>query len=141
MTKQEIFKLQLDACMNPHVMWRESTTFYKKESLLELCKMESMWEWGDDIEHDASLSYWISSDEIYVDLAQEILDCCLMNVSKKATEEYDKINDTDYQELWAYVIKKLEKIIRHEAYDKEAFSYFLKIHKRVYKETNNLIIL
>lgn len=140
MKKQEIFKLQLDAFMQPFVMWRIETTKNVSETPMELLQDKSLWEWNEDIEHDACTAYWMSSPEIYNNLVQEIVECLLMQVSSKGTlDEYENIGQQNFNDLYLYVEDKLRDIIRNEAFYECVFDHYLEVYSSLDSSINNLL--
>ena len=126
MEKQEIFKLQLDAFIQPFIMWRVSvgpTGQWPKE----LIQSESLWKWNEDVEHDSTVGFYLSTPKIYNDLVQEIVDVFLMQISKKGTEEYDNIPDRYYAELCDYVNDKLEDELLKEGFWEEIVKHYKKV--------------
>ena len=124
MTKLEIFKLQADAFMKPHVMWRIEVEKNVMKYPMDLVKAESIWEWNEDIEHDAMVASLFQFDRID-SLANEIVDCLLMNVSPEGTtDEYDNINNKDYSDLTQYVFNNLNKVIKSEVFYNDVFDYY-----------------
>jgi hypothetical protein len=141
MSKQEIYKLQLDAFMKPHVMWRIETTKDVNDIPLDLLKEVSFWEWNVDIEHDAHTAYWTSmlnwnGKPVYDNLVDEITECCLMQVDP---EGYDNISDEDFSELAWYVYSKLQHVIKDEAFHDDVYEFYYKFYNDYNNKINNLI--
>ena len=118
MTKLEIFKLQADAFMKPHVMWRIAVEKNVMKYSMDLVKAESLWEWNEDIEHDAMVASLFQFDRID-SLTTEIVDCLLMNV-----DEYDNISNGDYLDLTQYVFNSIGKVIKSEVFYNDVFDYY-----------------
>lgn len=133
MKKLEIFKLQADAFMKPHVMWRTEVEKDVMKYSMDLVKAESMWEWSEDIEHDAMVASLFQFDRID-ELTQEIVDCMLMNVN-----EYDNINNKDYQDLIQYVFNKIGKVIKSEAFYSDVFDYYEELFQQWDEKVEDLI--
>tara|TARA_R110000803_G_C11707003_1_gene286343 strand:+ start:22 stop:459 length:438 start_codon:yes stop_codon:yes gene_type:complete len=124
MSKQEIFKLQLDAFMIPHVMWRiEVEHKVIKKDALAILKKHSEWKWDEDVEHDAMAAYLSANSHRYHLLVQEVVDCLLMHVSAKKTEELDNINAMDYSDLMDYVDDKLKHVIKNQAFHPDVYEH------------------
>ena len=138
MTKLEIFKLQADAAMQPHVMWRIEVEKNVMKYPMDLIKAKSMWEWDEDIEHDAMVASLFNFDRIN-STTREIVDCMLMNVSVEGTDEYENISDVDYQDLIQHVFNKLGKVIKNEIFHKDVFNYYEELFEQWDGKIENLI--
>ena len=133
MTKLEILKLQADVYMNPFLMWRIEVEKDIIKYPMELIQMESIWEWNEDVEHDAICASVAQSDRID-GLTTEIVDCLLLK-----TDQYDDISDKEYNELSWYVFEKVEEEIMEEVFDDRVFESFRQWFEGMNETINNLI--
>jgi hypothetical protein len=133
MKKVDIIKLQLDAFMKPHVMWRIVVEKNVTETPLELIQSQSPWEWDEEVEHDA-MAALLCQPKRFEFLVQEVTEVCLMDI-----DQYDNINNSEFSELAWYVHSKLESVIANEAFHKEIYTFFRKMFLDYESSINDLI--
>jgi len=132
MTKLEILKLQADVYMNPFLMWRIEVEKDIIKYPMELIQIESIWEWNEDVEHDAMCASVAQFDRID-ELTTEIVDCLLLKTDN------DDISDKEYNELCWYVFGKVEEEIMEEVFDDRVFESFKQWFEGMNEKINNLI--
>ena len=139
MTKQEIFKLQLDAFIRPHLMWRHEIDVNSKvkdwngvkalpdEELKEI----SLWEWDVDVQHDAHYAFFVSCPHVFKGVCEDTLESFLIASSPldNKLKHYEEISNEDYVDLMFYIEDKLYKEIREDlVFTPEIFDFFLDVY-------------
>lgn len=118
-TELDIMKLQLNAYMIPYIQWRAEVNDNTKgyEDLFPR-------QWGEDVRHDGELAFFLSSQENYRGLVQEIVDVYLIYMIENMG---DNISDDDYNSLCNHIFEKVEIHLRDLAFFEDTFDEWVEI--------------
>lgn len=137
MKKLEILKLQLDAFVQPHIMWKVEVEKNVTTTPIDLLK-QGIYEWNLDIEHDAMVAS-VAEPHKREKLVTDIVDLMLMTVSTNKTDEYHNISDFNYNELCDYANAKIEEALEFEVFHDEVYTYYRDVLLKLQTNINTLV--